>query len=59
MTVWDDGIGFDTQKKLNDGRSHNGIENVKMRIRSMCNGDLTIESNPGVDTKITITIPKK
>lgn len=59
LTVWDDGIGFDTQKKLNDGRSHNGIENVKMRIRSMCNGDLTIESNPGVDTKITITIPKK
>ena len=59
LTVWDDGVGFDTHKKWNDGRSHNGIENVKTRIRSMCNGDLLIESNPGVDTQVTITIPKK
>ena len=59
VIVSDDGVGFDTAKKPNDGRTHIGMENVRNRLKTMCNAVLNIESTVGKGTVSTITIPKK
>ena len=43
----------------NDGKRHVGIENVRQRLFNMCEGTLTIESEVGVGTLVTIKIPKE
>lgn len=58
VTVSDTGRGFDTAQPLNDGKRHVGIENVRQRLFHMCGGTLTIESEVGVGTVVTIKIPK-
>lgn len=57
IIVEDNGIGFDLNKKKNDGREHVGTANVNMRLKMICNGSLKIESEPGKGTKATLTIP--
>lgn len=52
----DDGVGFDTEKKISS--SHVGLRNTKMRLSSMCNGELIINSVPGKGTKAVMMIPK-
>ncbi len=59
ITVTDDGVGFDPQKKCDDGRRHTGIENVRMRLNGQCGGALTIRSAPGEGTSAEIYIPKE
>lgn len=59
VIVSDDGVGFDTSKKPNDGRTHVGMENVRNRLKTMCNALLNIESTVGKGTVATITIPKE
>ena len=58
IQVSDTGCGFDPAKPKNDGKRHVGIENVKQRLSNMCHGSLTIESEIGTGTCVTITIPK-
>lgn len=59
VVVSDDGVGFDTTKPNPDtSRTHLGIENIKERISTMCNGDVTIESEAGKGTVSTIKIFK-
>lgn len=58
ISVSDDGPGFDTGTKKEDGRSHIGIDNVRERLRTICGGDLEIESRAGEGTKATILLPK-
>jgi len=57
ITVIDDGVGFDINEKKNDGRSHVGIENLKKRLKFMCNGELYIESEIGKGTTARIVLP--
>lgn len=59
ITVSDDGAGFDMYHRKEDGRSHIGIENVKNRLQAQCNGDLTIKSELGKGTVVTILIHKR
>ena len=59
IVIQDDGVGFDTKKKPNDGKIHVGIQNVRARIQNMANGTLVIQSQIGVGTTQTITLPKK
>ena len=59
ILVKDDGTGFDVEGKPKDGRTHVGIENTRKRIETMCEGTYEIESEIGVGTTVTITIPKK
>ena len=54
----DNGIGFDTNKLLDD-KKHIGIRNIRDRLKVMVGGKLEIESTPGVGTKVLITIPKE
>ena len=57
--VIDNGVGFDTKKKpANDGRSHIGVENVRVRIEKRVNGKLEIFSTKGKGTTAVITSPK-
>ena len=56
ITVEDDGVGFDPDQPLQDGRSHVGIQNVRSRLRQMANGTLDIRSVPGVGTAATIIL---
>lgn len=72
IEVQDDGIGFKTElneemKIANktdiqqdmEGRSHIGLLNLKERLEYMCNGTLSIQSQPGNGTLVKVTIPKK
>lgn len=59
ITVTDTGIGFDPAHYMDDGETHIGIENVRLRLDHMAGGRLTITSTPGVGTTAVIVIPKK
>ena len=60
VVITDDGVGFDTSKPIeDDGRSHVGMENVKQRLKELCDADVIIESEIGVGTTATIRLPKK
>ena len=60
VTVTDDGVGFDTSMPSSDTlRTHIGIDNIKARITSMCNGEVVIESEVGKGTVSTIKIYKE
>lgn len=58
VIVKDNGVGFDLLELKQDGRSHVGIENVRQRVQSMCNGELIIESEIGKGTRAVIRIPR-
>lgn len=58
IEIRDTGMGFDTSHLQNDSNKHIGIDNVRQRLQSLCNGTLTIESTLGVGTTAWIKIPK-
>lgn len=58
VIVTDNGIGFDPNVMPDDGRLHVGLANVKERIESISHGEVIIDSEIGVGTKVTIVIPK-
>ena len=58
VSVEDNGVGFDTSVLL-DERKHVGIRNIRGRLKAMVNGELLLESEPGVGTKAVIMIPKE
>lgn len=58
VSVEDNGVGFDTAVQLNKGK-HVGLRNIRGRVEVMCSGTLTVESTPGVGTKVLISIPKE
>lgn len=57
VTVEDDGIGFDAAKPFPSDRKHIGIHNVSTRLDRICGGTLTVESEIGKGTRVTIRIP--
>ncbi len=59
IIVKDDGVGFDKNKIIDDGREHIGMENVKDRLQIMCGGTLVVDSIEGKGTTTFIYIPKQ
>ena len=59
IIVSDDGVGFDVSAPKNDGRSHVGMENVKNRLKTMCNATIETESIKNKGTTVKILIPKE
>ncbi len=59
IVVKDDGVGFDTARLPQDGRTHIGIENVRSRLWALCGGTVEVQSEVGVGTVVTMTIPLK
>lgn len=55
FTVEDDGLGFKTQRLLNEPHGQ-GVHNMHERIK-LLNGTFVIHSTPGEGTKISISIP--
>lgn len=55
ITVYDDGVGFDTEKELSG--SHIGLNNIRKRLEYSIDGKLTITSEIGKGTTATIVIP--
>lgn len=55
ITVEDDGVGFDVTKIVDS--SHIGIKNVRNRVKTFINGDLTIVSELGKGTIASIRFP--
>ncbi len=58
VKVSDDGAGFGPPE-IDDGKTHTGIENVRMRVQAMCGGSVEIESKPGEGTMVRMHIPKE
>lgn len=58
IIIEDDGVGFDVNEEINDGKSHVGLENVSKRLEILCGGKCVVESEKGKGTKVTITLPK-
>ena len=58
IEVMDNGAGFDTAIPI-DEKKHIGLRNIRERLKAMVNGDLVIESKPGVGTKAVIMVPKE
>ena len=58
IVIRDNGIGFDNTAINSDNEKHIGIENVRERIEKQCGGTLTIESERGRGTTVTIRIPE-
>ncbi|MBR5441493.1 MAG: histidine kinase [Clostridia bacterium] len=59
VIISDDGVGYDVNQILDDGRSHVGISNIKKRLKTMLKARVEINSVVGEGTVATITIPKK
>lgn len=59
VSVVDDGIGFDTTRLQGEGSGrHVGIANARMRLETLCNGTLEVDSAPGAGTVATIYLSK-
>ena len=58
ITIRDNGLGFDDRKKTdwNDDRKGMGLQAMELRCR-MIGADLTIDSQPGKGTRLTICLP--
>jgi signal transduction histidine kinase len=59
VSIEDDGVGFDTDKYMDDGRKHVGIANVKYRLEVLCGGSVDIKSVKGQGSVVTVCIPKE
>lgn len=58
VVIEDDGVGFDPSAPPQDGQRHLGIENVRSRLEAQCGGTVTVESQKGIGTTVTVRIPK-
>ena len=58
IEVEDDGIGFDSliAKEPDEQHAHIGLVNVQKRIEKMSNGEMIVESKPGLGTKVTVIL---
>ncbi|WP_206458739.1 sensor histidine kinase [Anaerovorax sp. IOR16] len=57
ITISDNGIGFEMDKALNDGKPHLGIQNVTERLKSTVRAEMEITSLIGLGTTVKIIIP--
>ena len=60
ISIIDDGIGFDVDKQLDDGRTHIGLPNVKHRLSYFIDSEFNVESSSlGTTIKILLKNIKK
>lgn len=57
ITIIDDGVGFDTAAPKKE--SSVGLSNVEFRLRTMVGGTISVASECGKGTTVTVTIPKE
>ena len=59
LVIKDNGVGFDENKIVDDGKNHVGVNNVKTRIVNMVNGTFDVKSEINKGTTVTITVPEE
>ena len=59
VEVADDGVGFDFDNVDRDKRDHFGINNIKYRIEKACNGEISVRSEIGKGTSVTVVFHKE
>ena len=59
ITVADNGVGFDADRYMEDGKIHVGLMNVRQLLSGRVNATVEISSAPGSGTTVTVTIPRK
>lgn len=59
VEVNDDGVGFNINDVNFNENKHFGINNIKYRLKTMCDGTIVIDSEPGKGAKVTIAFDKK
>ncbi len=59
VEVTDDGVGFDFENINLDKNDHFGINNIKYRIEKACNGEISMRSEVGKGTSVTVLFPKE
>ncbi len=57
ITIRDNGVGFDGNGQRESEKTPIGIDNVRSRVEQMCGGTMTIESEKGKGTAVTLRIP--
>ena len=57
ITIKDNGVGFDQNKLTDREGTHIGLQNVRERVEQMCSGTLTVSSEIGTGTEVTLLIP--
>lgn len=57
ITIADDGVGFDPAAPCRAGAV--GLDNIRFRLEHMAQGYMTIDSEPGQGTCVTLTLPRK
>ena len=57
VTVQDNGVGFDPKQQASPDGSHIGLRNVKERVEKMCGGTMSLQSEIGKGTTVTLLIP--
>ena len=57
IIIRDNGKGFRPEDLPGTDRSHIGIQNVRERLQKLCDGTMTIDSEAGRGTCVTIHIP--
>ena len=57
ITVEDDGVGFDMAELKKDKSV--GLRNIRFRLAQLASGTMDIQSEVGVGTTVTITMPKR
>ena len=58
IIIRDNGRGFRPEELPGTERSHIGIQNVRERLQKLCEGTMTIDSEEGRGTTVTIHIPQ-
>ena len=58
IVIHDNGKGFSEKESQQTGGSHIGIQNVRERLKKLCDGTLNIVSEDGRGTTVTIRIPR-
>lgn len=58
VKIKDDGVGFDMDEVDFAGNEHIGLNNIRFRIAKMSAGTLTVKSEPGKGTEVTVTFGK-
>ena len=56
VEVMDDGVGFNPATV--GGNGHIGLENTRARLETMCGGELSLRSTPGMGATVAMRIPK-
>lgn len=59
IEIKDDGVGFDTEAANQEKGVHIGINNVRLRLKGQCHGELCVSSQVDEGTKVIIRIPKE